>query len=211
MIAAINKFLDWVIDVLKFVLDLIEGILAPFFFYGWAGNWRGFLKQGATDAQAIMNGLPIAKSGDPLWKGPGADAYKAKVPAQVAAAQALADVCDSAGSVCMDLATAGVLLYFAVASLILGTDPVRQQAPSPTSHAAAPNAPAFLLPHVQRPDGIAQADELAAALQAVGTSVEEASFPGTGLAGHAEINRRLGDPTYAETPVVDAWLARVFA
>ena len=48
MIAAINKFLDWVIDVLKFVLDLIEGILAPFFFYGWAGNWRGFLKQGAT-------------------------------------------------------------------------------------------------------------------------------------------------------------------
>lgn len=119
VIAAINKFLDWVIDVLKFVLDLIEGILAPFFFYGWAGNWRGFLKQGATDAQAIMNGLPIAKSGDPLWKGPGADAYKAKVPAQVAAAQALADVCDSAGSVCMDLATAGVLLYFAVASLIL--------------------------------------------------------------------------------------------
>jgi len=92
-----------------------------------------------------------------------------------------------------------------------GTDPVRQQALSPTSHAAAPNAPAFLLPHVQRPDGIAQADELAAALQAAGTSVEEASFPGTGLAGHAEINRRLGDPTYAETPVVDAWLARVFA
>jgi len=91
------------------------------------------------------------------------------------------------------------------------TDPVRQQALSPTSHAAAPNAPAFLLPHVQRPDGIAQADELAAALQAAGTSVEEASFPGTGLAGHAEINRRLGDPTYAETPVVDAWLARVFA
>ena len=119
VISAINTFLDWVIDVCKFVVDLIEGILAPFFFYGWAGNWRGFLKQGATDAQAIMNGLPIAKSGDPLWKGPGADAYKAKVPAQLAAAQALADVCDSAGSVCMDLATAGVLLYFAVASLIL--------------------------------------------------------------------------------------------
>ena len=54
-----------------------------------------------------------------------------------------------------------------------GTDPVRQQASSPTAHAAAPNAPAFLLPHVQRPDGIAQADELAAALQAAGTSAEE--------------------------------------
>jgi len=92
-----------------------------------------------------------------------------------------------------------------------GADSVRQLALSPTSHAAAPNAPAFLLPHVQRPDGIAQADELAAALQAAGTSAEEASFPGTGLAGHAEINRRLGDPSYAETPVVDAWLAKVFA
>lgn len=77
--------------------------------------------------------------------------------------------------------------------------------------AAAPNAPAFLLPHVQRPGGIAQANELAAALQAAGTSAEEASFPGTGLAGHAEINRRLGDLSYAETPVGDAWLAKVFA
>ena len=79
------------------------------------------------------------------------------------------------------------------------------------SSSAAPNAPAFLLPHVQRPDGIAQADDLAAVLQAAGTSAEEASFPGTGLAGHAEINRRLGDPSYAETPVIDAWLAKVFA
>jgi acetyl esterase/lipase len=92
-----------------------------------------------------------------------------------------------------------------------GSDPARQLALSPTSQAAAPNAPAFLLPHVQRPDGIAQADELAAALQAAGTDAVEAGFPGTGLAGHAEINRRLGDPTYAETPVVDAWLAKVFA
>jgi acetyl esterase/lipase len=92
-----------------------------------------------------------------------------------------------------------------------GSDPVRQRALSPTAQAAAPNAPAFLLPHVQRPDGIAQAGELAAALQAAGTTAEEASLPGTGLAGHAEINRRLGDPTYAETAVVDAWLAKVFA
>jgi acetyl esterase/lipase len=92
-----------------------------------------------------------------------------------------------------------------------GTDPVRQLALSPTAQAAAPNAPAFLLPHVQRIDGIAQADALAAALRAAGTNAEEASFPGTGLAGHAEINRRLGDPTYAETAVVDAWFAKVFA
>jgi hypothetical protein len=31
-----------------------------------------------------------------------------------------------------------------------------------------------------------------------------------GLRGHLEINRRLGDPDYPATRVVDAWLARVF-
>lgn len=119
VIDAVTKFLQWVVDVIRFLLDLIEGVLAPVFFYGWAGNWRGFLKQGATDAQALMNGLPVAKSGDPLWKGAGATAYVSKVAAQITAAQTLADVCDTAGSVCLDLATAGVLLYLAVATLVL--------------------------------------------------------------------------------------------
>lgn len=119
VINAINAFLDWIVDVLKFLLELIEGILAPLMFFGWAGNWRGFLKKAATDSQGIMNGLPIAKSGDPLWKGPGADAYKAKVPAQIAAAGALADVCETAGTVCFDLAAAGLTLYIAVGTLVL--------------------------------------------------------------------------------------------
>lgn len=91
-----------------------------------------------------------------------------------------------------------------------GTDPARQRALSPTLQAAAPNAPAFLLIHVQRPDGIAQAQALEAALQAAGTRVERRDFPGEGLRGHAEINRQLGDPGYAATPVVDAWLKAIF-
>jgi acetyl esterase/lipase len=91
-----------------------------------------------------------------------------------------------------------------------GTDPARQTALSPTFQVAAPNAPAFLLTHVQRIDGIAQANELAASLTAAGTRAETASFPGTGLVGHGEINRRLGDPTYEETAVVDEWLVKVF-
>jgi len=86
-----------------------------------------------------------------------------------------------------------------------------QQTLSPTFHAEAPNAPRFLLLHVERPDGIRQAQELAAALKAAGTDVEERQFPGTGLMGHMEINRRLGDPGYAATAVVDAWLRRTFA
>ncbi len=91
-----------------------------------------------------------------------------------------------------------------------GTDPARQRALSATLHAEAPNAPRFLLLHVQRPDGVAQAKELAEALRSAGTAVEIQGFPGTGLMGHLAINQRLGDPTYEVTPVVDEWLKQVF-
>jgi arylformamidase len=91
-----------------------------------------------------------------------------------------------------------------------GTDPERQRALSPTSHARSPNAPAFLLIHVQRQDGVAQNKDLEAALRRAGTPVERREFDGRGLKGHMEINRNLGDPSYPATPVVDAWLKRVF-
>jgi len=90
-----------------------------------------------------------------------------------------------------------------------GSDAARQKALSPAMQAAAPNAPAFLLLHVSRPDGIAQARELADALAAAGTPVERHQFDGTGLRGHMEINRSLGDPAYPATSVLDAWLDRV--
>lgn len=91
-----------------------------------------------------------------------------------------------------------------------GTAPVRQRALSPTLQAAAPNAPRFLIIHVQRPDGIRQSQELEAALHKGGTAAERRDFPGESLSGHAEINRQLGNPDYAATPVVDAWLKGVF-
>ncbi len=90
-----------------------------------------------------------------------------------------------------------------------GTDPARQRALSPTFQAGAPNAPDFLLLHVQRPDGVRQAAALSTALKAGGSRVEIGSFPGEGLEGHAEINRRLGDPGYAATATLDSWLRRV--
>ncbi len=92
-----------------------------------------------------------------------------------------------------------------------GSDPARQRALSPTFQAGAPNAPRFLLLHVQRPDGIRQANALSTALRKGGSEVEVGSFPGEGLQGHAEINRRLGDPDYAPTAMVDGWLEKVFA
>jgi CheY-like chemotaxis protein len=51
---------------------------------------------------------------------------------------------------------------------------------------------------------------LEAALRRGGTAVERREFEGRGLQGHAEINRQLGNPAYAATPVVDAWLKSVF-
>ncbi len=91
-----------------------------------------------------------------------------------------------------------------------GSEKERQLALSPTHHAAAPNAPAFLILHVQRIDGTAQSRALGEALQKAGTPTEVRGFPGFGLQGHAEINRRLGDPAYPATPVVDEWLKKVF-
>ena len=90
-----------------------------------------------------------------------------------------------------------------------GSDPARQGLLSPTLQAAKPNAPAFLILHVQRPDGVAQSQALAAALKKAGTPVEIDGFAGTGLRGHMEINRRLGEPWYPATPVLDRWLERI--
>lgn len=91
-----------------------------------------------------------------------------------------------------------------------GSDPTRQQSLSPTRQATAPNVARFLIPHVQRPDGIVQSDAFAAALKQAGTDAVTLSVPGTGLRGHAEINRRMGDPSYDPTTAVDRWLKEVF-
>lgn len=91
-----------------------------------------------------------------------------------------------------------------------GTDPARQRALSPTFNTAGPNAPEFLILHVQRDDAQVQSVELAAALNRAGTPATVQEFAGRGLRGHAQINRDLGDPDYPATPVVDAFLARIF-
>jgi arylformamidase len=90
-----------------------------------------------------------------------------------------------------------------------GTDPARQKSLSPMWQAASPNAPAFLLLHVQRADAVDQSKRLAEALKAGGAAVEVAGFAGDGLRGHMEINRNLGQPDYPATPVMDAWLRKV--
>ncbi len=91
-----------------------------------------------------------------------------------------------------------------------GTEPQRQRALSPTWQAAAPNALAFLILHVDRDDGTRQSAALADALRKNGAKVQLQAFEGKGLKGHADINRKLGDPEYPATPVVDNWLRQIF-
>jgi arylformamidase len=91
-----------------------------------------------------------------------------------------------------------------------GSEAARQKALSPTLHAAGPNVPAFLILHVERDDGKRQSEALADELRKAGTKVQLNAFEGKGLKGHADINRKLGDPDYPATPVVDAWLKSIF-
>jgi acetyl esterase/lipase len=87
-----------------------------------------------------------------------------------------------------------------------GTDAARQRALSPVFHAASSNAPAFLILHIDRADGRAQSEALAAALKHAGTAVDVRGVDGHGLRGHMEISRSLGNDNAPATEVVDAWL-----
>lgn len=90
-----------------------------------------------------------------------------------------------------------------------GSDAARQRALSPTLQAAAPNAPAFLLLHIDRDDGREQTAALAAALAQAGTPVQVADAGGTGLRGHMDLNTSLGSTSFPPTAIVDAWLRKV--
>src|SRR5690606_17106993 len=59
-----------------------------------------------------------------------------------------------------------------------GADAARQERLSPTAQAAAPNAAAFLILHVQREDGIKQSEALSSALRRAGTTAEVRGFAG---------------------------------
>lgn len=96
-------------------------------------------------------------------------------------------------------------------SQAFGSDPKRQAALSPMNHVAAPNAARFLVLYVDRAASARQSPALGEALRRAGTATQVDSVAGRGLMGHMEINRRMGDPGYAATGIVDRWLAGIFA
>jgi acetyl esterase/lipase len=88
----------------------------------------------------------------------------------------------------------------------LGNDPEHLRTMSPTYHARAPNAGAFLLLHVQRSGDIRQALELTAALSAAGTNASLHVFEGDFFEGHMQMLLRLGNVEYPATLVMEKWL-----
>lgn len=89
-----------------------------------------------------------------------------------------------------------------------GTDPARQRALSPITHAAAPNAAAWLiLPVATRADSSAQSQALAAALRTNGSRATVTPVPDS---NHAQLNRQLGVAGDFATAQVDAFLAERF-
>ncbi|WP_446654061.1 alpha/beta hydrolase [Blastomonas sp.] len=85
-----------------------------------------------------------------------------------------------------------------------GTEPQRQARLSPTLHAAAPNAPRWLILYVaRRADATAQSIALARALQQGGARVQLTGMDGE---SHMTINRELGQPGNPQTDAVDAFL-----
>lgn len=105
---------------------------------------------------------------------------------------------------------AGPLLGFAY-QVAFGSGSSRQLSLSPANHAGGDNARDFLLLHVERPEAQRQAYRLAEALQGAGTRATVAGVPGRGMEGHNRINAMLGRSDSQATPIVDEWLAGLFA
>lgn len=93
-----------------------------------------------------------------------------------------------------------------------GTDPARQRALSPITHAGGRDVPDWLLLYTSaRDDAEAQSRSLAAALarSRVRTQLFEVPSTGRQMQGHMEINRDFGTPGYAANDAVLALMRRV--
>jgi acetyl esterase/lipase len=92
---------------------------------------------------------------------------------------------------------------------VFGSDPARQKALSPITHAGGKDAAHWLALYVaQRPESKAQSEALVNALAKAGQ--DAAAVPITGT-DHGRMNRELGtDAGKAQTEAVDAFLKRIF-
>lgn len=88
-----------------------------------------------------------------------------------------------------------------------GDDPARQRALSPVTHAAAPNAPNWLILHVaDRPASAEQSRLLGQALLNARASVDVVGVSNT---SHGQLNQAIGAPNDVATAEIERFLARI--
>lgn len=94
-----------------------------------------------------------------------------------------------------------------------GTDPARQLALSPITHAGGRDVPDWLLLYTSaRADARTQSEGLAAALRRGGAQTQLFQVPSAKrnpLMGHLDINKEFGAPGYAANPQIEAMMQRV--
>ena len=91
-----------------------------------------------------------------------------------------------------------------------GTDTERHRALSPALHTVSPNAPSFLILHVDRPLVGEASEDFARLLRDAGSQARVQEIETESSNGHREINVRMGEPAFAGTAAVDNWLGEIF-
>ncbi|MBO0805998.1 MAG: hypothetical protein J2P25_23370 [Nocardiopsaceae bacterium] len=117
-VEAAGKAVGLLEEFVKTLEHLVEGILAPLYFYDLSWKWRGPEVQGiASTVSADIQ--PDLLKGQLIWNSSAATSYESAISLQSPAAGKIADI---AGSVATSLdvcATAGMVFYAALVTLVI--------------------------------------------------------------------------------------------
>ncbi len=118
IIEAMQSFLRFMQKLLVWIVELIEGILAPLIFFGWYYDWNYLLLEELSKAHIELESLRIPKT-DNLWQGRGAHAYTSAVPDQKKAVDQLVSLNNALADFTLNVAVTGLGLYISVVSVII--------------------------------------------------------------------------------------------
>lgn len=106
--AARDKMFEYIDKIWKGLKDAAEGLLAPFTFINYAGQWKADIAGAIAPAVTAVTGSQTAAT---HWEGWGAKAYEAARLDQKNAVTATQTVCKQIGDELMNVANAGWTYY----------------------------------------------------------------------------------------------------
>lgn len=146
--------------------------------------------------------LAALVSTDPQYAGSAFTAIKGTIPIDGACYDVVAQMAQS-----------GAFMRNRTYEPAFGTEPARQRALSPTTHAGGPDVRDWLLLYTTaREDARLQSEALSTALRRAGANTEVFAVPAKSrqqLGAHRDINVDFGTPDYAANPQIEAIMARV--